>query len=114
VAFHAAARRIYLEEPFGPDGFWTRLEGLLPPAMFVWGDQDPLVPLAFSQYVAEALPNARQIVLEECGHVPQVELPEQANALVHDFIASAATSPATRAIARVGRAARRLRPARVA
>lgn len=112
VAFSAAARNIYLEEPDGEDGFWKRLEGLEPPAMFVWGDDDPLVPLAFSQHVSEALPSARQVVLSECGHVPQVELPEDANGLVHDFIASAPASHRARAVARFERAARRLREAR--
>ncbi len=114
IAFHSAARNIYLEKPFGTDGFWTRLSSLAPPAMFVWGDQDPLVPLAFCQHVAEALPEARQVVLEECGHVPQVELPEQANAAVHHFIGEASASAAARAAARITRAARRLRAARAA
>jgi pimeloyl-ACP methyl ester carboxylesterase len=110
VAFHSAARNIYLEEPRGPNGFWTRLESLEPPAMFVWGDEDPLVPLAFSRYVRDALPDARQVVLEDCGHVPQVEHPEDANAVVHDFITHARASAASRAAARLERAARRLRP----
>jgi pimeloyl-ACP methyl ester carboxylesterase len=114
VAFHSAARNIYLEEPFGEQGFWTRLGSLTPPAMFVWGDRDPLVPLAFCQHVAEALPDARQVVLEECGHVPQVELPEQANPAVDHFIAEASASAAGRAAARIARAARRLRAARAA
>jgi pimeloyl-ACP methyl ester carboxylesterase len=114
VAFHSAARNIYLEEPFGEHGFWTRLGGLSPPAMFVWGDQDPLVPLAFCQHVAEALPEARQVVLEKCGHVPQVELPEQANAAVHHFIGEASASAAARAAARITRATRRLRAPRAA
>ena len=50
--------------------------------MFVWGDDDPLVPLAFCVHVADALPDARQVVLNECGHVPQVELPEDTNGLI--------------------------------
>jgi pimeloyl-ACP methyl ester carboxylesterase len=108
VAFHASARHIYLEEPKGPKGFWTRLRELEPPAMFVWGDEDPLVPLAFSGAVRDALPAARQVVLERCGHVPQVEHPVDANALVHDFIGRAQASPAERAARRLGRAARRL------
>jgi pimeloyl-ACP methyl ester carboxylesterase len=108
VAFHSAARNIYLEEPNGPHGFWTRLRDLEPPAMFVWGDEDPLVPLAFSRYVREAVPVARQVVLEQCGHVPQVEHPVDANALVHDFIGRAQASPTERAAARLGRVARRL------
>jgi pimeloyl-ACP methyl ester carboxylesterase len=108
VAFHASARHIYLEEPNGPKGFWTRLGELEPPAMFVWGDEDPLVPQAFGRYVRDALPAARQVVLDQCGHVPQVEHPVDANALVHDFIAHAQASAAERAAKRLGRAARRL------
>jgi pimeloyl-ACP methyl ester carboxylesterase len=108
IAFHAAARHIYLEEPNGPTGFWTRLRELEPQAMFVWGDEDPLVPLAFSRYVRDALPDARQVVLDQCGHVPQVEHPVDANALVHDFIGHARASAAERAAKRFGRAARRL------
>jgi pimeloyl-ACP methyl ester carboxylesterase len=108
VAFSASARHIYLEEPDGPRGFYTRLRELAPPAMFVWGDEDPLVPPAFSRYVHDALPDASQVVLEQCGHVPQVEHPADANALVHDFIAHAQASARERAARRLGRAARRL------
>jgi pimeloyl-ACP methyl ester carboxylesterase len=114
VAFSSAARNIYLEEPDGPGGFWTRLADLEPPAMFVWGDEDPLVPLAFCAHVSETLPDARQIVLNECGHVPQVELPEDTNSVIHDFIASAPVSHRARAAARVERARRRLREGRPA
>ena len=44
--------------------------------MFLWGDRTRSCPRAFSRHVHEALPKARQEVLPECGHVPQVELPE--------------------------------------
>jgi pimeloyl-ACP methyl ester carboxylesterase len=108
VAFHASARHIYLEEPNGPNGFYTRLRDLESPAMFVWGDEDPLVPIAFSRYVRDALPSARQVVLDQCGHVPQVEHPVDANALVHDFISRAQAPAAERAAKRLSRAARRL------
>jgi pimeloyl-ACP methyl ester carboxylesterase len=89
VAFYAAARQIYLEAPHGPSGFWTRLESLRPPALFVWGREDRVVPVRFSHHVGEALPGARQVVLPDCGHVPQVELPEQTHGLVREFIAAA-------------------------
>jgi pimeloyl-ACP methyl ester carboxylesterase len=74
AAFYAAARQIYLEEPYGTNGFWTRLRGMQPDALFVWGRRDALVPIAFARHVAEALPQARQVELD-CGHVPQVEMP---------------------------------------
>jgi pimeloyl-ACP methyl ester carboxylesterase len=82
VAFYAAARNIYLDRPFGRDGFYPRLAALEPPALFVWGTHDRLIPPGFGTHVAAALPDAEQIVLDRCGHVPQVERPEQTAALL--------------------------------
>jgi pimeloyl-ACP methyl ester carboxylesterase len=83
AAFYAAARQIYLDEPHGEAGFWTRLRTLQPDALFIWGRRDKLVPIAFERHVAEALPRARQLELD-CGHVPQVERPKQ----THDALAA--------------------------
>ena len=85
AAFYAAARQIYLEEPHGEDGFWARLARLQPPALFVWGRLDRLVPLAFARHVAQALPRARQLVLD-CGHVPQVESPAETHSAIAAFL----------------------------
>jgi pimeloyl-ACP methyl ester carboxylesterase len=86
AAFYAAARHIYLEEPDGERGFWTRLATLEPDALFVWGRHDRLVPLAFARHVARALPDARHLELD-CGHVPQIELPAQTHAALAEFFA---------------------------
>jgi pimeloyl-ACP methyl ester carboxylesterase len=77
VAFYASARNIYLDRPFGDGGFYPRLAELQPPALFVWGTHDKLIPAGFRRHVAEVLPGAEQVVLDGCGHVPQVERPEQ-------------------------------------
>jgi pimeloyl-ACP methyl ester carboxylesterase len=77
VAFYASARNIYLDRPFGAGGFYPRLAELQPPALFVWGTHDKLIPAGFRHRVAEALPGAEQVVLDGCGHVPQVERAEQ-------------------------------------
>src|SRR3954449_3075751 len=97
IAFFAALRNIYLDAPNGRRGLWTRLAELRPPALFVWGDSDRLVPVAFSRHVAEALPSARQVVLPECGHVPQVELADRTNALIRAHIAESAEARTRRA-----------------
>jgi pimeloyl-ACP methyl ester carboxylesterase len=86
-AFLSAARNIYLEKPFGRGGFYPRLAELAPPALFVWGSHDPLIPPGFKRHVAEWLPSAEQIVLDRCGHVPQVERPDQTNGLLRRFLA---------------------------
>jgi pimeloyl-ACP methyl ester carboxylesterase len=85
AAFYAAARNIYLDEPHGDDGFWTRLGGLSTDALFVWGRHDTLVPIAFMKHVERALPAARHVELD-CGHVPQLERPRETHAAMRDFM----------------------------
>jgi pimeloyl-ACP methyl ester carboxylesterase len=85
AAFYAAARNIYLDEPRGDRGFWTRLGGLSVPTMFVWGRRDELVPIAFMKHVERALPGARHVELE-CGHVPQVERTRETHAAIREFL----------------------------
>ncbi len=87
VAFWSCSRQIVLEPPHGRTGFWDRLPSLQPPALFVWGDRDRLVPPAFHRHVTDALPDARSVVLRDCGHVPQFEHPEATSALVREFLA---------------------------
>jgi pimeloyl-ACP methyl ester carboxylesterase len=88
-AFMTTARNIYLEAPYGKRGFYTRLATLTTPALFIWGSHDRIVPAAFKPYVAEVLPHVEQIVLDGCGHVPQIERPQQTNALLTRFFAHA-------------------------
>jgi pimeloyl-ACP methyl ester carboxylesterase len=85
AAFYAAARSIYLDEPHGDAGFWTRLRELQPRSLFVWGRRDTLVPIAFARHVEEALPQARHLELN-CGHVPQIERPRETNAALREFL----------------------------
>lgn len=89
AAFYAAARNIYLEEPHGEKGFWTRLPALTPPSLFVWGRQDQIVPLRFADHVRRAVPAARHVELD-CGHVPQLERPQ----ITHDSILRFLATPA--------------------
>src|SRR4051812_16840361 len=88
-AFLCSARNIYLDAPWGKNGFYARLADLEAPALFVWGTHDRLIPAAFKRHVAEWLPCAEQVVLERCGHVPQIERPDRTNPLIADFLARA-------------------------
>lgn len=84
VAFYAAARNIYLEDP---ERFWSRLCELQPRSLFLWGRRDPLVPAAFMRHVEKALPRARHVELE-CGHIPQIEAPARAHRAIGEFLSS--------------------------
>ena len=84
AAFYAAARQIYLEEPHGAKGFWTRLATLEPASLFIWGKRDSLVPIGFAKHVKDTLPAARHLELD-CGHVPQLERPAETHAAIAAF-----------------------------
>ena len=85
TAFYAAARNIYLDEPHGEEGFWTRLEELAPDALFIWGKRDALVPIAFMRHVQRALPLAQHVELD-CGQVPQLERPRETHGAILQFL----------------------------
>jgi pimeloyl-ACP methyl ester carboxylesterase/predicted lipid carrier protein YhbT len=98
VAFFAAARQIYLERPFGPTGFWSRLSGVTQPALFLWGDRDRMVPSGFARHVEETLPHARSVVLKDSGHLPQFEHPELTHELISTFLGEHAVDGALRRV----------------
>lgn len=85
-AFYECARNIYMDEPYGEDGLWTRLKKLEPRSLFVWGEQDTLVPNSFMRHVERTIPHSDHLELD-CGHVPQMECPERAHEAVHEFLA---------------------------
>jgi pimeloyl-ACP methyl ester carboxylesterase len=86
VAFYEAARNIYLDEPHGAEGLWTRLARMSPDALFIWGRHDQLVPIGFRKHVERVLPAARHLELE-CGHVPQLETPKETHRAIREFFA---------------------------
>ena len=83
-------RRGQREELFG------HLHGLLAatsvPTLIIWGGHDFVVPLAHAYAAQKLIPNSEVRIMERCGHIPQVERPEEFNRLVLEFLASA--SPA--------------------
>ena len=57
-----------------------RLPALLPrltcPTLIVWGREDAIVPLECGELYQQAIANAQLIVIDECGHSPQIEKPQ--------------------------------------
>ena len=62
-----------------------KLDQIRCPALIVHGRDDP-IPLESSTEGAKAM-NARLVVLDDCGHVPYVEKPQQLFAAVDAFLA---------------------------
>ena len=57
-----------------------RLPALLPrltcPTLLVWGREDEIVPLECGELYQQGIANAQLVVIDECGHIPQVEQPQ--------------------------------------
>jgi pimeloyl-ACP methyl ester carboxylesterase len=43
------------------------------PALVVWGDDDKIMPPAYAPLWHQRLPDARLVMVKECGHLPHVE-----------------------------------------
>ena len=59
------------------------------PTLVLWGAQDRILPVAYAHQAEKRLPNARLHIFDPCGHVPNVECPQEFNALVTDFLFNA-------------------------
>ena len=55
------------------------------PTLIIWGRNDRWIPVADADRFASAIPAARTVVLEECGHVPQEERPAEVVHLLEEF-----------------------------
>ena len=56
------------------------------PVRIICGREDLLTPLTRSQEIAEYTPGARLSIVEDCGHMPLLERPHAATALLRDWM----------------------------
>ena len=63
-----------------------RLPSLTIPTLVLWGRQDRIFPVAHGEAAAQALPQGRLHVFEECGHWPHMERREEYNTEVLEFL----------------------------
>ena len=59
------------------DEIIDKLKTITVPTLILWGRQDRVVPLRVGELLHTAIPNSRLEVIEECGHVPHEEKPEE-------------------------------------
>ncbi len=64
------------------------------PTLIVWGKYDELANPAGADRLEQAIPGSRKVIIDNCGHMPQLEKAGEFNRLVADFLsASKATNP---------------------
>ena len=60
-----------------PVNYSEHLKDLTMPVLIVTGDDDRIVPTARSIQLSREIPGSELVVLNDCGHVPQEECPDQ-------------------------------------
>jgi pimeloyl-ACP methyl ester carboxylesterase len=88
---HAAARFLATGRRLYPElGDCFRLERVGCPVLVIWGRQDRMVHARGAELLAEAIRGVEVELLDECGHCPQVEMPERFAELLLAFDPSVA------------------------
>jgi len=71
----------------------AKLDNVLPllpeisiPVLLVWGTEDQVTPPRVAYQFRDNFPNAKLVLLSECGHVPMMEKPEAFNNAVEEFL----------------------------
>lgn len=66
--------------------FSARLKRIKTPILVIWGRQDRILPVADGEATVKGMTDVRLHVLDRTGHFPQIEKPEEFNAMVLDFL----------------------------
>lgn len=62
------------------------LPGVRTPTLIVWGREDAIAPLDCGRIYQRAIPGARLAIIDDCGHMPEMEKPAEFAGLVRDFL----------------------------
>jgi pimeloyl-ACP methyl ester carboxylesterase len=73
----------------------ARYGDLLLPVLLLWGRHDRIVPLSQGKRLEAAIATSKLEVIEECGHNPQEEKPQESFAIIDRFIQGPAPSSNT-------------------
>ncbi len=56
------------------------------PVQLFWGRDDATVPFEHSEDLLAAMPNVEFHVIENCGHIPHYEKPDEVNPILLEFL----------------------------
>ena len=60
--------------------------GMDKPVLLIWGRNDITVPFEHSNDLRAVMPHAEFHVIEDCGHIPHYERPDEFNPILLDFL----------------------------
>lgn len=85
MAGNRAALRAYTARGMTDPSLAGQLGSVRIPVLVAWGAADRIYPPEHGEAFAKAIPDARLIVLDQAGHLPQLEMPSALLTAVLDF-----------------------------
>jgi pimeloyl-ACP methyl ester carboxylesterase len=84
----AALRGARQIDPARAGGIVEGLRELDVPALLIWGEEDPVVPISYARRLGSDLPRAKLLTLPRVGHLPPEEAPLESVSPVIDFLST--------------------------
>ena len=56
------------------------------PTLLIWGNNDSITPPFVAKEFHKLIPNSELHFIEKCGHAPMMEVPDEFNAALHNFL----------------------------
>lgn len=56
------------------------------PTLLIWGNNDTITPPFVGKEFNKLIPNSELYFIDKCGHAPMMEVPEEFNAILHNFL----------------------------
>jgi 2-hydroxy-6-oxonona-2,4-dienedioate hydrolase len=63
-----------------------RLKRITHKTLVLWTSHDPTAPVAVGEAAAAHIPDSEFVVIQDCGHWPQFEKPEEYNRVMLEFL----------------------------
>ena len=80
--------------PTNADELIAKLGTVKVPTFILWGREDGIIPLKAGELLNRAIPNSTFAIIDQCGHVPQEEKPQETVALISQFLKTTAYADA--------------------
>jgi pimeloyl-ACP methyl ester carboxylesterase len=74
--------------PPNVDNLLIQLGKIAVPTLIIWGRNDKVIPVIGGELLHQLIPNSILEIIEECGHIPQEEKPDETVALISRFLSS--------------------------
>ena len=56
------------------------------PTLLIWGNNDTITPPFVAKEFNKMIPNSELHFIDKCGHAPMMEVPDEFNAILHQFL----------------------------